>query len=77
MMEGMDKVFFTPGVMVTIKHDIPNKPIMLVKGKETKTFRELGDDKSTTYFKGIKCFWFTTLGEYQEQVFNTKDLIHV
>jgi len=74
----MDKIYFSPGCVVTIKHDLPNKPVMLVKGKETKTFREYGaDGKESTFFKGIKCFWFTTEGVYQEEVFSTKDLEHV
>lgn len=77
-MEAIDKVYFSPGCIVTIKHDIPNKPIMLVKGKDTKTFRALGvDGKESTFFKGIKCFWFSVNGEYQEEVFSTKDLVHV
>lgn len=70
MIENVDKIFFIPGDLVTIKHDLPNKPIMLVKGKETKTIR--GAD--STHFVGIKCFWFTTEGLYQEIVLNTKDI---
>ncbi len=73
-MEQVNKIFFTPGDVVTIKHDISNKPKMLVKGKET-TLVKNGVD--ATHFKGIKCFWFTTTGEYQSEVFSTKDLIHV
>lgn len=74
-MENMDKIFFSPGDVVTIKHDIGDKPTMLVKGKETKTIV----DKTTnaTHFKGIKCFWFTRDNLYQEQVFSTKDLVHI
>lgn len=75
-MEQMDKIFFAPGDRVTIKHDLPNKPIMLVKGKETKTIRT-ATATSDSFFKGIKCFWYTTKGEYQEQTYNTKDLVHV
>lgn len=73
-MEQTNKIFFTPGDTVTIKHDISNKPTMLVKNKET-TIVKNGSD--TPHFKGIKCFWFTSQGEYQEQTFSTKDLIHV
>lgn len=72
----VNKVFFSPGDRVTIKHDLPNKPIMLVKGKETRTFRVGVDDKDG-FFKGIRCFWFSTNGNYQEEIFNTKDLVHV
>jgi hypothetical protein len=66
-----DKVFYAPGDLVTIKHDMPNKPTMLVKGKETKMV------KDENYFKGIRCFWFTSVGAYQEETFSTKDLAHV
>lgn len=71
-MDSIDKIFFTPGDLVTIKHDLPMKPIMLVKGKETKTIR--GAEKD--HFIGIKCIWFTTDLVFQEEIFSTKDLIH-
>lgn len=73
-----EKVFFTPGDVVTLKQDLPNKPIMMVKSVDKTSFR---DDK--TSFKeskpvlfGITCIWFTTTGEIQEKRFNTKDLVH-
>ncbi len=66
-----EKVFFLPGDTVTIKHDIPNKPIMLVKGKEQKLINKSEDG---SHLKGIRCFWFTLSGELQESVFSTKDL---
>lgn len=73
MIEDLNKIFFTPGDVVTIKHDVSNKPQMLVKGKESKTIK----DKDGQHFLGIRCFWFTTDGVFQEQVFSTKDLIHL
>ena len=73
MIDNMDKIFFAPGDVVTIKHDLPFKPVMLVKGKETKTIRT----SEGTHFLGIRCVWFTTELEYQEQIFSTKDLVHV
>lgn len=73
MLENIDKIFFIPGDVVRIKHNISNRPDMLVKGKETKTIR----DQSGTHFLGIKCFWFTSDGLYQEQIFSTKDLLKV
>lgn len=73
MLDNIEKIFFIPGDVVRIKHDLTNKPDMLVKGKETKTLR----DAASTHFIGIRCFWFTTEGLYQEQIFNTKDLIKV
>lgn len=69
-----NKIFFLPGEMVTLKKEVPNVPIMIVKGKETKMVRAVADANPKEYFKGIKCFWFNTLGELQEAIFNTKDL---
>lgn len=66
-----DKIYFVPGDLVTIKHALTNKPIMLVKSKETKVIK--GDES----FKGMRCVWFTTTHELQEAVFSTKDLQHV
>lgn len=67
-----EKVFFMPGDLVTIKQDLPNKPIMLVVKKETFIYKK--EDQS---LKGIRCRWFTVDGYLQEEIFNTKDLIKV
>lgn len=66
------KVFFLPGDLVTLRQDIPNKPVMIVVKKETMTFKnnEIKED----YFKGMRCRWFTTEGQLQEAIFSTKDL---
>lgn len=61
-----------PGDLVTIKQDLPNKPIMLVVKKETYIYK-----KEEQNLKGIRCRWFTKNGELQEEIFNTKDLIKV
>lgn len=73
MLENIEKIFFVPGDLVQIKHSLTYKPRMLVKGKETRIMK----DEDKNHFLGIKCFWFTTDGLYQEQVFNTKDLTKV
>lgn len=71
-----DKIYFLPGDLVTLKQELPNKPIMLVVKKETLTFRPDKDKEDREdFFKGIRCRWFTTTQELQESVFNTKDLI--
>ena len=67
------KQFFLPGDVVTLRQDLPNKPTMLVVRKVTKTIRTR--DIKSDFFQGILCKWFTTAGELQESVFNTKDLI--
>lgn len=77
MME--DKIFLNPGEIVTLKQDIPNKPVMIVIKKETSVFKHdskrLNDKKPILI--GIRCRWFTTTGELQEATFSTKDLIKV
>ena len=74
-----DKIFLNPGEMVTLKQDIPNKPVMLVVKKETSVFKHdskrLNDKKPILI--GIRCRWFTTTGELQEATFSTKDLIKI
>ena len=65
-----------PGDVVTIKQDIPNKPIMLVIKKETTIFKHLGTEKEPV-LRGINCRWFTTDNKLQEAIFNTKDLLKV
>ena len=71
-----DKQFLNPGELVTLKQDIPNKPIMIVVKKETSVFKHQKkiDDKRPILI-GIKCRWFTKNGELQEAIFSTKDLI--
>lgn len=44
-----NKIYFLPGDLVTLKKDIPNKPIMIVVKKITKHF------KDNPYFQGILC----------------------
>lgn len=68
-----NKQFFLPGDVVTLRQDIPNKPTMIVVKKITKTIRT-GNVKND-FFQGILCKWFTTVGEMQESIFNTKDLL--
>lgn len=71
-----ENIYFNPGQIVQLKQDIPNKPIMIVVKKETSVFKHdskrIGEKKPI--LTGIRCRWFTTTGELQEAVFNTKDL---
>lgn len=67
------KQFFLPGNVVTLRQDIPNKPTMYVVKKVTKTIKT--DTLNGDFFQGILCRWFTTTGELQEAIYNTKDLI--
>lgn len=73
-----EKVYFSPGDVVTIKQNIPNKPVMIVVKKETMSIRTGGiPNVSEDYFKGIRCRWFTSDGVLQEAIYNTKDLLKV
>ena len=69
-----DKMMFFPGDLVTIRQELPNKPVMVVVRKESTIFR---DENKTNSLKGIRCRWFTINGELQEAVWNTKDLIKI
>lgn len=71
-----DNIYFNPGDVVQLKQDIPNKPIMLVVKKETSLFKyNKKEDDKRPILRGIRCRWFTSTGEMQESVFNTKDLV--
>ena len=69
----LDKVYFMPGDVVTLKQNIPNKPEMIVVKKKTLTIKPKEEDKSN-FLQGMLCMWFTTTGELCKEVFNTKDL---
>lgn len=71
-----ENIYFMPGDTVTLKQELPNKPIMIVVKKETMNIRTIGmtSASSKDYFKGIRCRWFTVNQELCEAVFNTKDL---
>lgn len=52
------KQFFLPGDVVTLRQEIPNKPIMIVVKKVTKTISLSSRDGVPTrndYFQGILC----------------------
>ena len=69
-----DKVYYNPGDLVTIKHDLPNKPVMMVVEKITRNIiNKSGNTEST--FIGIKCRWFDKDQRLEEAIFSTKDLV--
>lgn len=47
------KQFFLPGDVVTLRQDIPNKPVMIVVKKVTKSVRTA--DTKNDFFQGILC----------------------
>lgn len=71
------KVFYNPGDVVTVRHDIPNKPLMWVVEKSTRSLYNKETNEKENIFLGIKCRWFDNNGDLQEELFSTKDLIKV
>lgn len=52
MME-IEKTYYLPGDIVTLRQDIPNKPVMIVVKKLTKTIKT--DSIQGNFFQGILC----------------------
>ncbi len=48
-----NKQYFLPGDTVTIRQDIPNKPVMFIAKKVTKTFST--NTTKNDYFQGFLC----------------------
>ena len=69
-------IYFNAGDIVTVKHEIDNRPKMLVVDKVSRSMINKEGDKETT-FVGIKTRWFSQDGKLQEAIFSTKDLMHV
>lgn len=76
MKDSMEEtnIYFNPGDVVTLKQNVPNKPVMIVIKKANYIFKHDTDSKKSA-LKGIKCMWFTKDGQIQEYIFNTKDLL--
>jgi len=49
------RVFFNPGDIVTVKHNIPNKPTMWVVEKVTRSMYNKETEEKENVFLGIKC----------------------
>lgn len=75
-MVNEEKIFFLPGDLCKVKHDLDNVPIMYVTEKISRTMMTKEGNKENT-FLGIKCRWFDAEYKLQEAVFSTKDLIHI
>jgi hypothetical protein len=67
-----ERVFFTAGDVVTLRQEVPNKPVMVVRSID-----KMAPQGEKPMLFGITCFWFTTTMDFQEKRFNTKDLVHV
>jgi len=67
-------IYFHPGDKVQIKHDIENKPEMLVKKVQKARVGREEEEDSKSVLLGVTCYWFTEGGLYQQQTFSSKDL---
>jgi hypothetical protein len=72
MNNSYEKDLFLPGQLVTVKANLPDKPVMVVKGREIRYVK----DSPINHLKGIRCWWFSKNYELVTGIFNTKDLIH-
>lgn len=70
-----EKIFYNPGDIVKVKHDLENIPTMYVVEKVTRNIVNR-DGKNETIFVGIKCRWFDKNQVLREAIFSSKDLIH-
>lgn len=68
-----DRIFFNPGDLCQVKHNIDNVPVMWVVEKMTRSMASKDGDRENM-FLGIKCRWFDVNGVLREAVFSTKDL---
>jgi len=66
------KDYFLPGDLVVLKQDLPEKPVMIVKGKDVRYIK----NSTVNHLRGIKCMWFSKNLELQTAIFSTKDLKH-
>lgn len=69
----IEKIFFSSGDIVEIKHDISNKPRMVVQTIDKLPMKE-GDRVSLL---GVTCIWFSSDHKLQKSRFSTKDIVKI
>ena len=67
-------IYFHAGDKVKLKHEIPNRPEMMVKRLVKAKVKKEENETSNNLFIGVLCCWFTKDLLYQEQIFSSKDL---
>ena len=75
----VEKVFFASGDLVVVKHEVPNRPTMIVQSIDKMTMpKKQGEAMSmsskSSALLGITCIWFATDMSLQVHRFNTKDI---
>ena len=76
MMINIEKIFYNPGDLVKVRHNLENVPTMYVVEKVTRSIKNIKDEKNSIFI-GIKCRWFDANFVLREGIFSTKDLIHI
>jgi uncharacterized protein YodC (DUF2158 family) len=66
----IEKIFFSSGDIVTVKHNIAHKPEMIVQSID-KLPMNTGDRVALL---GVTCIWFSTDLKLQKSRFSTKDI---
>ena len=69
-----NRVYYNAGDVVTVRHDIPNKPVMWVVEKCVRSLFNKETNEMENVFLGIKCRWFDKDQVLHEELFSTKDL---
>ncbi len=70
----LDRVYFAPGDLCKVRHNVDFVPTMWVVEKITRNIKNKETGSMETMFLGIKCRWFDSTGCLQEALFSTKDL---
>lgn len=71
-----EKIFFKEGDLVTIRQDVPNKPVMMVE-KVEKLHMPVDNASNSKSLLGIRTLWFDKNGALHKNRFNFKDLVLV
>lgn len=66
----IEKTFFSSGDVVIIKHDIPNRPHMIVQSIDKLPIT----NGERVALLGVTCMWFSSDNKLQKNRFSTKDI---
>ncbi len=69
-----EQIYFNPGMVVRVKHDIENRPKMFVVEKVTRSIINKETNEKESVFLVIKCRCFDKNYDLQEAIYSTKDL---
>ena len=53
-MINIEKIFYNPGDLVKVRHNLENVPTMYVVEKVTRSIKNIKDEKNSIFI-GIKC----------------------